>query len=678
MSVSSQNYSDLQGQGPVNRKQGRTFFWLFMGPVFLVALVSALLAFGSLHTLDKENRVRFRVAQQDLFLLSEMARLEQQMVGIHQMVAESLVNATKDVMDEADLYRIHSTVVDDLADLGEQLKILVEGLNAVLPMPENAQNMVTSYQQYQNFIIMATDIVAIDPQRAEQHIQCAQDLFVEMLSRRQSISVALSSHATAQHRANRESYREVLSRLMLWTSLLLMVMLLLSIFLAKTLTRWLGKVASSLNILAQTRGAPLPLPDMIQMEQKGVGEFKDLATATLAFHQTIQHRNEVETQLRNHQNDLEGLISRRTMELQRYITAIDDLSIGLCVIDYDRRIHSRNKTMVKWFGDRPGQPCHSVVMEQDSPCSFCKLEEVLKQKKKINYEVILGDGRIFEVVATPIDNHDGTTSCMEIIRDITEEKELQEQRIETSRQVEELKKLASLKTMAGAIAHRFNNTMTAVLGNLNMMLYTLPKGSDQQGLASNAVQAAKEASQIGSIMLNYVGQHSSKLEQHSFPDIVKGIVSLMKADLPPSVLLNFVAADQQLSCLIDQLHMKEVIKNIVDNATESLDDKAGEIEISFGRKFCTAGAFPVIFQGKSTKDGQYAFCQIRDNGHGISPENLSRIFEPFYSTRFVGRGLGLTLIVGIMQAHHGAILVESTVGKGTSVRVLLPLLSMDQ
>ncbi|AGF76941.1 PAS domain S-box [Desulfocapsa sulfexigens DSM 10523] len=660
------------------RKQGRTFFWLFLVPVFLVAIFSASLAFWTLHTLDKENRERFRAAQQDLLFLSDITRLDQQMVAIHQMVAGSLANAEKGVMDEADLYRIHSAVVDDLANLGEELKVLVEGLSTVLPTSANVQSMLSSYQKYQAFIIMATDIVAIDPQRAGQHIKNAQNLFMEMLSQRQSISVSLTSHATTQNRVSRESYHDVVSRLMLWTALFLMVMLLLSILLAKTLTRWLGKVASSLNILAQTRGTPLPLPEMVRMEEKGIGEFKDLATATLAFHQTIQKRYEVERELRNHQNDLEGLISRRTVELQRYITAIDNLGIGLCVIDSDHRVHSRNKTMIEWFGSRPGQPCHSVIMEQGDPCSFCKLEEVIEQKKMMNYEVKRSDGSIFEVVATPIDNHDGTISCMEIIRDITKEKELQEQRIETSRQVEELKKLASLKTMAGAIAHRFNNTMTAVLGNLNMMLYTLPEGSDQQEMASSAVQAAKDASQIGSMMLNYVGQHSSRLEQQSLPDIVKGIVSLLKVDLPSSVTLNFIAADQPLSCFLDPQQMKDVIKNIVDNAVESLDDKAGEIEVSFGSKFFTASAFPVIFQGAGIKAGQYVFCQIRDSGHGISPENLSRIFEPFYSTRFVGRGLGLTLIVGILQAHHGAILVESTVGRGTTVRVLLPVLSQEQ
>ena len=86
----------------------------------------------------------------------------------------------------------------------------------------------------------------------------------------------------------------------------------------------------------------------------------------------------------------------------------------------------------------------------------------------------------------------------------------------------------------------------------------------------------------------------------------------------------------------------------------------------------------MCFQSKNLQDRRYVFCQIKDSGHGINPNDLSLIFEPFYTTRFVGRGLGLALTVGIMQAHHGAIMVESVLEKGTTVRVLLPSTSSDQ
>jgi len=673
MSNSSHSPSRNKNEQSLPPRQGQTFFWLFLLPVFLIALFSAFLNLWSLNTLGKENSRRLDVAERDFVLLSETSQLEQQMVTVNQVAAEGLVKAAKGLMDEAELYRRHSAIVDNLADLAEQVELLVEDLTAVITTPESPQAMITSYEQYRNFIIMATDIASIDPHQAKYYINEAQLLFMEMLTQRQNISATLIDHANTQHSVNKQSYNDVVNRLMWWTFLLLVLMLLISITVSKIVSSRLGKVVRSLALLAQTKGTPLPLPDMIQMQQKGIGEFKEMASATLAFHKALQERCEVEKQLRTYQENLEGVVARRTTELQRYITAIDDLGIGLCVIDSDYRTHTRNTTLIDWFGDRGDQPCYNVIMEQGSQCSFCKLTEVLEQKKKTHYQIKRQDGRVFEIVATPIANSDGTTSCMEIIRDITEQEELEMQRLETSRQVEELKKLTSLRTMAGAIAHRFNNAMTAVLGNLDMLNAVLQKGSDEQQMASEAAQAARGASQIGSRMLDYVGQHSSNLERHSLPELVKECLFPIKAHLPSSISLQFMSSDQSLDCSVDQQQIKETIKNIVDNSIESLEDHAGTIQVTFGRDFFTVDSFPIVFRNDDVKDGQYVFCQIQDSGHGISPDNLPRIFEPFYSTKFVGRGLGLALIVGFMQTHHGAILVESTVGKGTTTRVLLPV-----
>ncbi len=125
-------------------------------------------------------------------------------------------------------------------------------------------------------------------------------------------------------------------------------------------------------------------------------------------------------------------------------------------------------------------------------------------------------------------------------------------------------------------------------------------------------------------------------------------------------------------CSVDQLQIKEVLESILTNAAESLEKSEGSIEITFGSEYYATSSFPLPFQGRNAKDGIYLFCQIKDSGHGIDPKNLLRIFEPFYTTRFVGRGLGLAMTVGVMQSHHGAVTVESSSGEGTTFRVLLP------
>ena len=269
--------------------------------------------------------------------------------------------------------------------------------------------------------------------------------------------------------------------------------------------------------------------------------------------------------------------------------------------------------------------------------------------------------------------HDGKAlRAVGIHIDITNQKEQEIQRFEVSLQKEQLEKLESLKTMAGAIAHRFNNAMMAVQGNLELMKLTLPDGSEEYKMASNAAKAASGASQVGSMMLSYVGQQPLQLQTISISNLVGESVTALKDLFHPLISLKFYPPDQDLYCSIDQAQIKEVLASLLTNAIESLGNNKGTIEITFGTEYYVTSSFPLSFHGENIKDGIYSFCQIKDTGHGIDPENMLRIFEPFYTTRFVGRGLGLALTVGVMQSHNGAITVESSSNKGTIVRVLLP------
>ncbi len=251
--------------------------------------------------------------------------------------------------------------------------------------------------------------------------------------------------------------------------------------------------------------------------------------------------------------------------------------------------------------------------------------------------------------------------------------------LEASKKQASLKRLESLKTMAGAIAHRFNNAMMTVEGNLELMIRILPVDSDEYGMASYAMQAAKGATQVGSTMLSYVGQRPlHPLQNVSIAMLVSESVTALKHLFSPTISLHFTQPDQPLYCSLDPLQIKEVIESILTNAVESLGKGSGTIEITFGTDYFKAASFPVAFQNDNLKDGMYSFCQIKDSGHGINPENLSQIFEPFFTTRFVGRGLGLALTVGVMQTHHGAVVIESFPGKGTTVKVLLPSIAATQ
>jgi PAS domain S-box-containing protein len=294
------------------------------------------------------------------------------------------------------------------------------------------------------------------------------------------------------------------------------------------------------------------------------------------------------------------------------------------------------------------------------------------------YRLISRSGEVVWVLDTTTiirDDNGEISHYLGYIVDISEQKRQEQLVLKHSEQQGELKRLESLKTMAGAIAHRFNNSMMAVQGNLELITMTLPDDSDGYRMASDAAQAARGASQVGSMMLSYVEQRPLQLEEVSLVDLVKENVTALQRLFPSAITLNFNPPDKRLYCSVDQKQIREVIESILTNAVESLDDDAGIIEITFGTDYLAADSLPIPFQHDQLGNGIYVFFRIQDSGHGIRPENLSRIFEPFYTTRFVGRGLGLPLTVGIMQAHHGALTIESDLGIGTSVRMLLPSIS---
>lgn len=256
--------------------------------------------------------------------------------------------------------------------------------------------------------------------------------------------------------------------------------------------------------------------------------------------------------------------------------------------------------------------------------------------------------------------------------DISRQKEQEQLTLEINQQQEQAKRIESLKTMAGAIAHRFNNSMLVVLGNLEMLRRILPAESKEMEMAALASQAAKEATKVGSSMLTYVGQGEPRLQSENLVEVTREILFTFQDTLSSSIALQFMPPRTPIVCRFDKTQIKEVLKNILSNALESLTESTGQIEITFGTERYCSTAIPLHFREGLPDTSTYAFCQITDTGGGIAPEDIERIFEPFFTTRFIGRGLGLALAAGIMRSHHGAILVQSTLGKGTTIRILLP------
>ncbi len=259
--------------------------------------------------------------------------------------------------------------------------------------------------------------------------------------------------------------------------------------------------------------------------------------------------------------------------------------------------------------------------------------------------------------------------------DTSDRKIRENRKRESILQQEKIRSLRSLDTMAGAIAHRFNNSMTAVMGNLELLHDDLPDDSPEKELVVDAREAASGASRIGSIMLTYIGQGMRHNAPESLAELTQKVVTQLKNSFPPFLSVMVVPPTHPLLCNMDQGQLKEVVISVITNAVESMESSGGTLEISFGEDHIARDSFPVIFQEDKQTTGDYVYCQIRDTGCGIKQDDISCIFDPFFTTKFVGRGLGLALAAGIMRSHHGALTVESKPGEGTTVRIILPSIS---
>jgi len=365
---------------------------------------------------------------------------------------------------------------------------------------------------------------------------------------------------------------------------------------------------------------------------------------------------------------------------EKTFEAITDI---ITIQDKKMNIVQANKAAYSFFREIPGgltgASCYQALYGMNEPCPDCPLPQTIHSGE--NYSKIIKHrnlGKIFQVSSSSVLDESGEIQyVVHVARDITDQKRQEQLALEVSQKNEQLKKLASFKTMAGAIAHRFNNSMTAVMGNLDFLNLTSSAHSDEKEMISGTLKAAKEASKIGSMLLTYVGQRPPHLNFYSLSDLIRESAAEVKSQFKPSVVLKCIPSSEPLSCFMDKQQVKEVIISILMNAFESLPDEGGEIEISSGRNVFETSFFPLPFQSATiASGGEYIFCQVKDTGHGISEHDINHIFDPFFTTRFVGRGLGLSLTVGIMQAHQGAVTVESTQGKGTTVKVLLPVTTM--
>ena len=263
---------------------------------------------------------------------------------------------------------------------------------------------------------------------------------------------------------------------------------------------------------------------------------------------------------------------------------------------------------------------------------------------------------------------------LQLEADIIKRKQAEAEQAKLEAQNRQLQKSESLGRMAGAIAHHFNNQLQAVMGNLELALNHLPGTAGPVENLTAAMQSAHRAAEVSTLMLTYLGQTMAKREPLDLAETCQRHLPLLQASLPKNVdwEADLPAPGPVVSANANQI--QQVLTNLVNNAWEASGAGQGAIRLTV-RTVAPAdipalNRFPIDYLPQATA---YACLEVADTGCGIANEDIERLFDPFFSSKFTGRGLGLSVVLGIVRAHQGVITVESEPVRGTVFRVFLPV-----
>ena len=264
------------------------------------------------------------------------------------------------------------------------------------------------------------------------------------------------------------------------------------------------------------------------------------------------------------------------------------------------------------------------------------------------------------------------------VTDITERKWAEEKRLQMERQMQQTQKLESLGVLAGGIAHDFNNLLTIILGNASLALDEMPSLSPARDSLKAIEATSLRAAELCRQMLAYSGKGRFVIENIRMNDLIGEMISLLKASISKKAILNLNLKEPLPPLRGDPSQIRQVLMNLVFNASEAIGEHGGVITISTGMMECSNEDISEIYLDDNLTEGLYVWLEVSDTGCGMDHETQRRIFEPFFTTKFTGRGLGLSAVLGIVRGHKGALKVYSEPGRGTTFKVLFPAAESDR
>jgi signal transduction histidine kinase/PAS domain-containing protein/ActR/RegA family two-component response regulator len=285
---------------------------------------------------------------------------------------------------------------------------------------------------------------------------------------------------------------------------------------------------------------------------------------------------------------------------------------------------------------------------------------------------IRGDVHQYDVqVAAMLDLTEKFTATILTLRDVTAARRAEEERLELERRILQAQKMESLGALAGGIAHDFNNLLVGVIGNAELALDSLPPGTPARSRIEGILRSGQRAAKLTQQMLAYSGRGHFFLQRIDLAALVKKMSSTLARTVPRTVELRYECPAGLPAIDADESQIRQAIANLVTNAVEAIGAAGGHITVRLG-----AGSVgfdePEAAEGTEDPAESRVFLEVSDDGCGMDADTLARMFDPFFSTKFIGRGLGLPVVQGIVRGHKGRLQARSVLGRGTTIRMSFP------
>jgi signal transduction histidine kinase/CheY-like chemotaxis protein len=248
----------------------------------------------------------------------------------------------------------------------------------------------------------------------------------------------------------------------------------------------------------------------------------------------------------------------------------------------------------------------------------------------------------------------------------------QQHELALEERLREAGKLKALGVLAGGIAHDFNNMLSTVMGNAELVAAALPENSESQNMLGAIITASQHAAELCNQMLAYACRGKLSFERVECSELVKELSALLEVSLPDTVTLECEVLEDLVFVEADKSQLRQVIMNLITNAADALGGDEGSVHVTIGAQHYDTDDLTRFRSMTPPVAGDYVRLTVTDDGCGMTAAMQAKIFDPFFTTKFTGRGLGLAAVQGIILSHNGGIGVDSEVGRGTTITILLP------